>query len=137
LSSVYLRDLMCRHCDWHRFDKRAGEWVRTLAPIAIANTLLARNGDWHVPTIVGCLSCPTLRPDGSLLTQQGFDPATRLLLVEPPPMPPFPQDADANFASYFGSLADLLRREDALQALKLLKELLVEFPPALLLAPQR
>jgi hypothetical protein len=43
-------------------------------------------------------------------------------------MPPFPHDADANFASYFGSLADLLRREDALQALALLKELLVEFP---------
>jgi len=128
LNPIYMRDLMCRHCDWYRFDKRAGEWVRTLAPIAVANTLLARKGDWHVPTIVGCLSCPTLRPDGSLLTQQGFDPTTRLLLVEPPPMPPFPHDADANFASYFGSLADLLRREDALQALALLKELLVEFP---------
>jgi putative DNA primase/helicase len=128
LNGVYLRDLMCRHCDWQRFDKRTGEWVRTVAPITIANTLLARNGDWHVPTIVGCLSCPTLRPDGSLLTEQGFDPTTRLLLVEPPPMPPFPQDADANFASYFSSLADLLRRQDALQALALLKELLVEFP---------
>jgi hypothetical protein len=128
LNGVYLRDLMCRHCDWQRFDKRTGEWVRTLAPITIANTLLARNGDWHVPTIVGCLSCPTLRPDGSLLTEQGFDPTTRLLLVEPPPMPPFPQDADANFASYFEGLANLLRRQDALQALALLKELLIEFP---------
>jgi hypothetical protein len=138
LNPTYTRDLMCRHCDFYRFDKRAGEWVRTLAPIAIANTLLARNGDWHVPVIVGCLSCQTLRPDGSLLIEQGFDPATRLLLVEPPLMapwwehgrlfPPFAHDADANFASYFESLANLLRREDALQALKLLKDLLVEFP---------
>jgi putative DNA primase/helicase len=134
LNPTYARDLMCQHCDYYRFDKREGEWIRTLAPIAIANTLLARNGDWHVPVIVGCLSCQTLRPDGSLLTQQGYDPATRLLLVEPPPMPPFPQDADADFAYYFGgthpfgSLADLLRREDALQAMALLKELLVEFP---------
>ncbi len=141
LNGVYLRDLMCRHCEWQKFDKRAGEWTRTLAPIAIANTLLARNGDWNVPEIVGCISTPTLRPDGSLLTQQGFDPMTRLLLVEPPAMPPFPtavsipdcfnglsQDADANFADHFKGLADLLRREDAKQALALLKTLLVEFP---------
>jgi putative DNA primase/helicase len=128
LNGVYTRDLMCRHCEWQRFDKRSGEWVRTLAPIVIANTLLARNGDWHVPEIVGCISTPTLRPDGSLLMQQGFDPATRLLLIEPPAMPPFPHSADANFADYFRGLAELLRREDALQALALLKELLVEFP---------
>ena len=113
LSSIYLRDLMCRFCEWQRFDKRAGEWVRALAPIAIANTLLARNGDWHVPEIVGCISTPTLRPDGSLLMQQGFDPATRLLLVEPPAMPGIP---------------DKPTRDDALAALASLEDLLSEFP---------
>jgi putative DNA primase/helicase len=113
LNPTYTRDLMCRHCEWQRFDKRAGDWVRTLAPIAIANTLLARNGDWKVPAIVGCLSCPTLRPDGSLLTAPGYDPATRLLLVAPPEMPTIP---------------DKPTKQDALKALELLEELLSEFP---------
>jgi putative DNA primase/helicase len=113
LSSIYLRDLMCRHCDFYRFDKRAGDWVRALAPIAVANTLRERNGDWNVPTLVGVINCPTLRPDGSLLAKQGFDPATQLLLVEPPAMPPIP---------------DKPTRKDAIAALKLLKNLLTEFP---------
>ncbi len=113
LSSIYLRDLMCRHCDFYRFDKRAGDWVRALAPIAVANTLRERNGDWNVPTLVGVISCPTLRPDGSLLATQGFDPATQLLLVEPPAMPP---------------IRDKPTRKDAIAALKLLKNLLTEFP---------
>jgi hypothetical protein len=113
LTPVYMRDLMCRYCEWQRFDKRAGDWVRALAPIAIANTLIARNGDWKVPAIVGCISTATMRPDGSLLTEQGFDPVTRLLLVEPPPMPAIP---------------DKPTREDALKAKALLEELLPEFP---------
>ena len=104
---------MCRHSEWQRFDKRSGEWVRTLAPIAIANTLIARNGDWTVPAIVGCISTATMRPDGSLLTEQGFDQATRLLLVEPPSMP---------------TISDRPTRDDALEALQLLEELLSEFP---------
>lgn len=54
-----------------------------------------------------------MRPDGSLVTEQGFDPQTGLLLVEPPPMPAVP---------------DVPTKSDAEAALKLLEELLVGFP---------
>jgi hypothetical protein len=129
LNPVYTRDLMCRHCDYHHFDKRSGEWVRMVAPLAIASTLLARNGDWKFPTIVGCISTATMRPDGSLLTEPGYDSVTRLLLVAPPEMPPPSRHpVDANFASYFESLEICLQRYDALQALALLEGLLSEFP---------
>ena len=63
---------------------KAGKKV--IAPINIAATILARVGEWTFPTIAGVITTPTLRPDGSLLAKQGYDDATRLLLVEPPPM---------------------------------------------------
>ena len=54
-----------------------------------------------------------MRPDGSLLTAPGYDGVTRLLLVEPPPLPAIP---------------DCPTRQDALDALKLLEDLLKGFP---------
>jgi hypothetical protein len=54
-----------------------------------------------------------MRPDGSLLLKQGYDPATRLLLIEPPKMPEIPDDPT---------------RDDALRALALLEELISESP---------
>ena len=55
-------------------------------------TILARDGDWqHFLPLAGVITTPTLRPDGSILSEAGYDPATRLLLVDPPAMPPIPQ----------------------------------------------
>jgi hypothetical protein len=73
LSSTYMRDLMCRNALWERFDKRTKEWSRTVAPMAVANILIERTGDWNFPTLVGVISTPTLRPDGSLLALEGYD----------------------------------------------------------------
>ena len=91
LDSTYMRDLLCRHIEWQRYDGRKRDWVRTDPPLAIAATILARAGDWKFPAIAGVISTPTMRPDGSMLTEPGFDTATRLLLVAPPPMPPIPE----------------------------------------------
>jgi hypothetical protein len=113
VSSVYLRDTMCRHAHWLRFNAKSGEWVPAKAPMDVANTLLARDGVWKFPEILGVIACPTMRPDGSLLIKQGYDPATRLLLVGPPALPPIP---------------DQPTRDDALQALAVLEDLLCESP---------
>jgi putative DNA primase/helicase len=122
LDTVYLRDLLGRHAIWVKQTKEAeaedgGEPKKTYTPIdpptAIASTVLARVGDWMLPTIAGVISTPTMRPDGSLLIEQGYDEATRLLLVEPPAMPAIP---------------DKPTREDALAALKLIEDLLIGFP---------
>ena len=113
LDSTYMRDLLCRHIKWQRYDGRKRDWVRTDPPLAIAATILARAGDWKFPAIAGVISTPTMRPDGSLLTEPGFDTATRLLLVAPPPMPPIPERPT---------------QDDALAALARLEELLSEFP---------
>lgn len=106
-------DWLSRCAVWMKLDARKGRLVAADPTVAIARTVLAREGEWRLPQIVGVITTPTLRPDGSILRIEGYDPATRLVLVEPPPMPEIP---------------DRPSRADALQALELLDELLVDFP---------
>jgi putative DNA primase/helicase len=54
-----------------------------------------------------------LRPDGTILSQPGYDPDTRLILVNPPIMP---------------TMSESPTRDEALAALRLLNSLLDEFP---------
>jgi putative DNA primase/helicase len=113
ISPTYMRDTMCRHARWERFDKRENDWVPAQAPKPVAETLLDRDGVWGFPEIVGVIATPTMRSDGSLLIKQGYDKATRLLLIEPPPMPEIPEKPT---------------RDDALAALALLDDLISETP---------
>jgi hypothetical protein len=113
ISATFMRDTMCRHAHWERFDINSGRFVKTTAPMNVAATLLERDGVWGFPEIVGVIATPTMRPDGTLLLKQGYDLATRLLLIEPPKMP---------------EISDQPTREDALKALALLEELISESP---------
>jgi hypothetical protein len=63
-------------------------------PEKVMATLLQK-GQYNLPQVVGVISCPTLRPDGTILDQPGYDPATRLwhhldknFKMPPPPKHP-------------------------------------------------
>jgi hypothetical protein len=113
LDAVYMRDLMGRHAIWVKYDGRTKRMNLTNPPSETAATVMARAGDWSFKTIAGVISTPTMRPDGSLLMDKGYDEATGLLLVEPPPMPLMP---------------DQPTTADAEAAVKLIEGLLVGFP---------
>jgi hypothetical protein len=98
---------------WQKYNERRKQWMATEAPPDVVKTILRNRGEWTFPAVSGIIMVPTMRPDGSLLTVPGYDEVTRLLLIEPPSMPPIP---------------DKPTQDDALAALKLLKGLLVEFP---------
>ena len=74
-------DLMCETAAYEKFDARAGGWIRINPPSQVANILLQRQGKWRFPVIAGVITTPTLRPDGTLLTQPGYDRTTRLYHV--------------------------------------------------------
>jgi hypothetical protein len=113
MDKVYARDLLGRHARWQRWDVRSKQAVPINPPTEVVETMLGRAGDWTFPALAGVICTPTMRPDGSLLLEAGYDEATRLLLVSPPPMPVTP---------------DRLTREDALAALRLIEDLLTGFP---------
>ena len=83
-------------------------------PSMIAKLYLARVGYWRLPALTGIVNCPTLREDGSILDQPGYDARTGLLF-------------DPR-ACEFRPVANKPTRDDAKEALQLLRELIRKFP---------
>jgi putative DNA primase/helicase len=106
LTTTMMRDIMSRAAIWIRWVKREKIWVPTDPPADVAQIVLSRDGEWYFPRLTGIITTPTMRPDGSILLTPGYDAATGLLLVSPPPMPSIPERPS---------------RDDALAALAMLK----------------
>jgi putative DNA primase/helicase len=113
IDDVYMRLTLARHIRWKKFDARARDWLPADPSKDIAATINARYGDWRFPPVTGIIGTQTMRRDGSLLLEPGYDAVTGLILVDPPALPEMVAEP-----TY----------DDALDALILLKELLAEFP---------
>jgi putative DNA primase/helicase len=98
---------------WMKFDGRSKKLVRIDPPNEVAAQIMTMADEWPFAPLLGVIGTPTLRPDGSLLDQPGYDPATGLVLFDPPAMPAIPEHPD---------------RAAAVRALILLNSLLNEFP---------
>jgi len=107
-----MTDWLSRVANFVRLDKREKKWVASNPPDDVAAIVLSRDGEWILDPVTAVITTPTLRPDGSLLTAPGYDPQTRLLLVDPPALPAMPVAPS---------------RSDGLVALDLLLGLLAEF----------
>jgi len=102
---------LARCVKW-KVTKKKAEQVRTNIPDRLIDMVLA-SASPKFSELVGVIETPTLRPDGSLLAQEGYDPVTGLMLVNLPPLPP---------------IAEYPSRAEAEAALALLDRLLSEFP---------
>ena len=76
---------------------------------------LLHKGQWQFPKVAGVITTPTLRPDGTILDQPGYDRATQLWYAPDRHM-------------VLRALKTEPTREEALQALKLYEDLLENFP---------
>jgi putative DNA primase/helicase len=72
-------------------------------------------GHWGFARIAGIITCPTLRPDGTILDQYGYDPQTHLWCAP-------------DRGLVLPSIPDKPTREDALAGLEKLKSLVRESP---------
>ncbi len=97
---------------WERFDVRSGDWVRLDPPARHATVLFDSTSYIHLPVLSGLARQPYLRPDGSLITAAGYDPASGMFGV---------------FDAREFSIPDNPSFADAMAALALLKGLLTEF----------
>lgn len=115
LSEANLSEMATKHCAiFYKYDGRAKKVVKCDPPNKVLEMLLDR-GHWAFPTVSGCINAPTLRSDGSIMDKQGYDDDTGLWYypnkdITLPAMPPKPT------------------RDDAMEALQVLKKLFVEVP---------
>jgi putative DNA primase/helicase len=107
-----LRRALGEAARWEKFNAKM-EIVAIDPPKDVVEQIAAMVGYWKFPSLAGVIGTPTLRPDGSLLINPGYDAATGLVLISPPPMPPIP---------------DRPTWHDAEAALTVLNDLLVDFP---------
>ena len=96
------------------FNERKKRWVEIDPPPGVAMGLLHK-GQWQFPKVAGVITTPTLRPDGTILDQPGYDRATQLWYAPDRHM-------------VLRALKTEPTREEALQALKLYEDLLENFP---------
>ena len=97
-----------------RYDARAGADVPVNPPAWLIKTLQQRVGRFRFPLLVAVVNAPTIRPDGSLLTQAGYDKSTGLI-YDPR-------------GQVFPAIAARPSRRDAERALGTLAQLLAGFP---------
>lgn len=83
-------------------------------PMEYITTYLARVGEWRVRHLAGVVTAPTLRADGSVLQEPGYDATSQLLL--------------ATGGAAFPRVPELPTREEALAALDALEAPFAKFP---------
>jgi putative DNA primase/helicase len=113
ISADMLRDMLSQSATFVRYSTKTKKRTPIDPPHDIARTILSRDGSWGFPELAGVITTPTMRSDGSILSEPGYDPETRMLLLAPPPMPSIPKHPS---------------RQQALDALATIDELLNEFP---------
>lgn len=71
-------------------------------PLRLAKHYAARVGAWRLPELAGISTIPTMREDGSIASEGGYDPDSRLIIdkqgVTFPPVPEAPTKEDAERA---------------------------------------
>lgn len=107
ITTPAMIDLLCQAVEWEKFDKREKCWRSINPPTDVAAGVLSRAALSKMPSISGVITTPTMRPDGSILLEGGYDQATRLYHVVDnslrlPPIPERPTRAQA-----FKALQDL------------------------------
>ncbi|MBN8491157.1 MAG: hypothetical protein J0M00_07000 [Burkholderiales bacterium] len=113
INDVALADLITRHLQVWRRNRKTQELQRVDCPRAVAQTLLARQ-EWLFPELEAVVEHPVMLAGGQVLWESGFHAETGLLLQLP-------------FAEFQAPL-DAPTRSEAQAAGDLLRELLEGFP---------
>jgi putative DNA primase/helicase len=111
VSSAIIRRSLGQSARWEKSNAK-GEVIQIDPPRDVVDQIAGMVGEWPFPPLSGIIATPTLRPDGSLLDRQGYDPRTGLVLqfgnLNMPKIPDHPGKDDADFA--LGILDELLNQ---------------------------
>jgi hypothetical protein len=113
LASARLRELCSSSADFQKFDGRTGSWRPAHVPEWLVNEILARESWPMLRPLEGVTECPVLRPDGTILSDPGYDDATGILYQPATTFPAVPASPS---------------RAEAIVALDRLANVVVDFP---------
>ncbi len=118
MTTPMLMDDLAHCAAFMRFDERKKKPVPIDPPKELAEKMLSRTGGYLplLPRVLGVICAPTLRPDGSVLHEPGYDLATQRY------------HTPTSKVTLSPALMGKPTRDDALAAVKLLIDLLGEFP---------
>ena len=87
----WLLDHLDHAVDYYATLMREGAWVEQAkdAPLFVAQRILAKQGERRLPKLDAVITAPTLRSDGSLLNEPGYDHGSKLLMAANTPDLPF------------------------------------------------
>jgi hypothetical protein len=114
VAQIALMETFDRLIVWERLrtNKDGSDSISRIdCPGRVAAAYLARIGSWRLPLLVGIISAPIMRADGTILCRAGYDEATGLYLTEDWP------EIDRNPS-----------RDEAIQSLEILRKPFEEFP---------
>jgi putative DNA primase/helicase len=77
VDQYHLTETFTRAARWQKYSGKKDDWVDCNAPYQVASTYIARVGQWQVPQLWSAISAPTLRPDGTVLQDPGYDRDTQ------------------------------------------------------------
>jgi putative DNA primase/helicase len=82
LTEAALVEALTERALFVKFNLRVNDFVPCDCPPEVAKMVLARKGhNWTMPRLRAVISAPTLRPDGTVISEPGYDAETGLLLV--------------------------------------------------------
>lgn len=92
IGKATLRSMMCQCINFARYDGRSHSHKETTPPDSVV-AAVHEAGEWHgLRRLIGVSGTPMLRPDGTILQERGFDPATNHLYLPAERYPRVPDD---------------------------------------------
>lgn len=117
VTGSYLRQVLSNSGDWMRYDKY-GELKNSFPPDDIVKDVLATNpASWGFPKLSSVVEVPTLRPDGSVLDQAGYDESSTVFY-----------SPAASLSASTLTVPDMPSQGDLRAATALIEEAIGEFP---------
>lgn len=123
VKAPWLQNRMAEAAEWRRHTTaKKDKWSPTDPTQTHALALMGDIGNWSFPVLRGVVSAPTLREDGSVLQEPGYDSASGLIydpgdvLFPPVPDNPTREDAIAALAKFEPLFAGFPFVDDAAKA---------------------
>ena len=104
-----LTNMAAEAATFQKYSRKHKGWIDIDPPVHIMRGMLTKARARKFPRVSGIITTPTLRSDGSLLNEPGYDPDTQLYLLPTFQLPPIPEQPSKDEARVaLEKLTDLL-----------------------------